>query len=378
MSPDQPTRIRLSRSIVGEEEKKALAGVIEEGYLGMGRFVQEFEGALGEYLGVSNVVCVNSGTAALHLGLMAAGVGPGDEVLVQSLTYVACFQAITAAGARPVACEVLPETCTIDLGDAEKRLTGKTKAVMPVHYASRAGDLDAVYGFAGRHGLRVVEDAAHALGSLYKGRRVGSFGDVACFSFDGIKNITSGEGGAVATSDNRVAEHVRDARLLGVHKDTEMRYRGLRSWEFDVMHQGYRFHMSNLFAAIGLVQLGRLEGEFKPARQGLARRYHEEFGGTPHLELFPDDYDKIVPHIFPVRVLDGRRDGLREHLLENGVECGIHYYPNHRLTYFKATGAGLPVTDGLYEELLTLPLHPGLTGEEQTKVINTVKGYLNE
>ncbi|MFA5101241.1 MAG: aminotransferase class I/II-fold pyridoxal phosphate-dependent enzyme, partial [Candidatus Omnitrophota bacterium] len=227
-------KIKLSKSIVGNAEKKALARVIDGSYLGMGRYVDEFEKELERYLDTSAVVCVNSGTAALHCALMGIGLKPGDEVLVQSLTYIACFQAISAAGAVPVACEVVPRTCTIDLNDAEKKITNKTRVIMPVHYSGRPGALDEVYKFAGKHGLRVVEDAAHAFGTLYKGRKIGSFGDVVCFSFDGIKNITCGEGGAVVSRDRNVIQSVMDARLLGVHKDTEKRYLGQRSWEFDV------------------------------------------------------------------------------------------------------------------------------------------------
>ena len=378
MSPEAPSKIKLSKSVVGEREKDALSRVIDHGYLGMGRFVKDFEDRLKEYLGTKHVVCVNSGTAALHLALMAIGLKPGDEVLVQSLTFVASFQAITAAGGRPVACEVVPETCTIDLKDAEKRITPKTKAIMPVHYAGRTGDLDAAYDFAKKHGLRVIEDAAHAFGTTYKGKRVGSMGDVVCFSFDGIKNITSGEGGAVVTGDDRVTEFVKDARLLGVHRDTEKRYKGMRSWQFDVTHQGYRYHMSNLFAAIGIVQLERLEPEFKPARQRLAKRYHKELrelSDEKGLCPFPDDYDTIVPHIYPVRVLNGRRDELKEYLEQNGIECGIHYFPNHRLTYFN-TGSELPITDMLYSELLTLPLHPALTEGEQNYIIEKIKEFM--
>jgi dTDP-4-amino-4,6-dideoxygalactose transaminase len=369
--------IRLSKSVVGEEEKKALSKVIDEGYLGMGRFVQEFEERLASYLGAKHVVCVNSGTAALHLALMAIGMGSGDEILIQSLTYVSGFQAAAAAGAVPVPCDVMPDTCIIDLDDAEKRITENTRAVMPVHYAGRPGDLGAIYGFADKHGLRVVEDAAHAFGTLYGDRKVGSFGDVSCFSFDGIKNITSGEGGAVVTSDDAVAEFARDARLLGVRKDTEMRYGGRRSWEFDVTQQGYRYHMSNLFAAVGIVQLERFDSEFRPARQRLAKKYHAALRDVDHIKLFPDDYNIIVPHIFPVMVLDGHRDGLRQHLLDSGVECGVHYFPNHELSCFRRTGPALPVTDRLYEQLLSLPLHPDLSEAEHERVIRHVKEHLN-
>lgn len=355
--------------MVGHREKEALARVIDESYLGMGRFVQDFEERLKDYLSARHVICVSSGTAALHLAVMGCSLEPGDEVLVQSLTFLATFQAISGAQAVPVACEVVPETCTINLEEARKKLTSRTRAIMPVHYASRPGNLDGIYGFAERYGLRVIEDAAHAFGSLYRGRKIGSGGDVVCFSFDGIKNITSGEGGAVVTNDDAVAQFVRDGRLLGVHQDTEKRYRGERSWEFDVTHQGYRYHMSNLCAAVGLAQLDRFEKLFKPRRQLLARRYHAALKNVAGLILFPDDYDAIVPHIFPVRVLQGKRDALRKHLLDNAIECGVHYYPNHLLTYYGARRGELPITEALYEELLSLPLHPELSEDQQDLVI---------
>lgn len=367
--------IRLSKSIVGPAEKRALGRVIDDSYLGMGKFVGEFEKKLEGYLGDGTVICVNSGSAALHLALMGIGLVPGDEVLVQSLTFVACFQAISAVEAVPVACEVIPETCTIDLKDAEKRITKKTKAIIPVHYASRTGNIDEIYQFAQKYSLRIVEDAAHAFGTVYKGRKVGSFGDVVCFSFDGIKNITSGEGGAVVTKDSNVAEFVMDARLLGVHKDTGKRYAGKRSWEFTVFHQGYRYHMSNLFAAIGLAQLGRFEKEFKPYRQNLAKRYYNELQGITDIVLFPDDYDEIVPHIFPLKVAKGKRDGLRQHLINNGIECGVHYYPNHFLEYYGKGKVQLPITEKIYQELLSLPLHPDITEEDQGYIIKKVNDF---
>ena len=367
--------IRLSKSVVGLAEKKALSKVIDDSYLGMGCFVRDFEKSLEEYIGAGKVICVNSGTAALHLALMGIGLMPGDEVLVQSLTFVSCFQAISAVGAKPVACEVIPETCTIDLKDAENRITKKTKAIMPVHYASRTGDLEEIYKFAKKHGIRVIEDAAHAFGTEYKGKKIGSFGDIVCFSFDGIKNITSGEGGAVVTKDTKVAEFVMDARLLGVHKDTEMRYQGKRSWEFDVFHQGYRYHMSNLFAAIGLSQLKRLEKEFKPSRQKLAKKYHRELISVGDIELFPDDYDEIIPHIFPIKVMNGKRDGLRRYLIENSMECAVHYYPNHFHEYYGRRKVRLPVTEKIYNELLSLPLHPDITDRDQKYVIEKIKEF---
>ncbi len=368
------TRVRLSRSIVGEQEAAAVRRVIvEDGYLGMGAEVKAFEAELAAFLGVPEaaVTCVNTGTAALHLAVQAT-VAPGEEVLVQSLTFVATFQAISAAGAVPVACEVRPETLTIDLDDAERRLTVRTRAIMPVHYGSNPANLDAVYVFARRHGLRVVEDAAHAFGCTYHGRKVGSFGDVACFSFDGIKNITSGEGGAVVTSDPAVASWIKDARLLAVDRDTDQRYAGRRSWDFDVKHQGYRYHMSNLFAAIGRVQLRRFAEEFAPNRVSLARHYRDRLRATPGVVLLEMDPGPVVPHIFTVRILGGRRDAARAALEEENIETGIHYKPNHLLSFYGGGKVSLPVTERVYRELLTLPLHPGLTDADVDRICDIV------
>ncbi len=374
----EKNRIRFSKTVVGPAEAEAVTRVLlEDGYLGMGREVQAFEAELAAFLGIppDHVACVNSGTAALHLAVEAI-TQPGDEVLVQSLTYVASFQAITAARAVPVPCEVRPETLTLDLEDAQRRLSPRTKAVMPVHYASNPGDLEAVYAFARQHGLRVIEDAAHAFGCRYQGRLVGSFGDVACFSFDGIKNITSGEGGAVVTADSRVGARVRDARLLGVERDTEKRFGGQRSWEFEVHHQGYRYHLSNVLAAIGRVQLRRFPSEFAPRRVALAREYHRRLGRIPGLIMLETDLNQIVPHIQAVRILDGYRDGLRRSLEDAGIQTGIHYKPNHLLAFFGGDRWRLPLSEQLYEELLTLPLHPDLQESEVAWICDQVIDYL--
>lgn len=370
--------VRLSKSVVGKAEADAVAKVLlEDGYLGMGREVQSFEREIAAFLGVPEdwVICVNSGTAALHLAVQAVTM-PGDEVLVQSLTFVATFQAIAAAGAVPVACEVVPETITLDLGDARSRLTPRTKAIMPVHYASNPGELEKIYDFAREHGLRVIEDAAHAFGCRYQGRLIGASGDIACFSFDGIKNITSGEGGMIVTADHEVARRLCDARLLGVEKDTDQRYAGKRSWEFDVHYQGYRYHLSNVLAAIGRVQLQRFASEFAPARVALARRYRRLLADVPGLRLLNTDLNEIIPHMQPVRVLEGRRDALREFLQGHGIETGVHYRPNHLLSFFGGGRLKLPMTEQLYAELVSLPLHPMVSETEVTWICDHIATFL--
>jgi len=365
--------IRLSKSCIGEAEKRAVIGVLDREYLGMGAEVQEFEKQLTEFFG-RPAVCVVNGTAALHLALQGCGIGPGDEVLVQSLTYVASFQAISATGATPVACDVDPATLTLDWRDAEKRLTKKTKAVMPVHYSGGVGALDEIYAFAHKHGLRVIEDAAHAFGTVYQGKRVGGFGDIACFSFDGIKNITSGEGGCIVTEDPLVLQKVRDARLLGVERDTEKRYLGERSWEFDVTAQGWRYHMSNIMAIIGVGQLHRFS-EMAVRRQHLAHLYDQKLKGNSNLKLLQHDYDQVVPHIYVVQIKGAvDRQALCEQLADNGIQTGIHYQPNHLLSYYRTPyhAESLPVTEELASRLLTIPLHPDLCDAEVEYVAQTL------
>lgn len=351
--------IRLSKSVIGESEKRAVMGVLDREYLGMGKEVQEFEKYLSSFFNRS-AVCVNTGTAALHLSMQALGLGPGDEVLVQSLTYIASFQAISATGARPIPCDIDPDTITIDIHDAKKRLTRRTKAIMPVHYSGGVGSLDDIYSFAKENDLRVVEDACHAFGSYYKGRKVGSFGDISCFSFDGIKTITSGEGGAIVTDDEAVLQRVRDARLLGVEKDTEKRYKGERSWDFDVKQQGWRYHMSNIMAAIGIEQFKRLP-EFAASRRNLAKQYYKNLKHVESIELLKQDLDSIVPHIFVIKLKSENREKIRKRLLERGIENGVHYQPNHFLSFYNMNGdITLPITEMIFPKLLSLPLHPDL------------------
>jgi len=368
--------IRLSKSVIGPREKEAVLAVLDREYLGMGDEVRRFEEALTRYFG-RPAVCVNTGTAALHLALQACGIGADNDVLVPSLTYIASFQAISATGARPIACDIDPVTLTLDWRDAERRITPNTKAIMPVHYSGGVGALDAIYDFAQRRGLRVIEDAAHAFGTDYQGRRVGSFGDVACFSFDGIKNITSGEGGCIVTGDENVLRLVRDARLLGVEMDTEQRYAGGRSWEFQVRTQGWRYHMSNIMAAIGLAQLERFT-ELSDKRRMLARLYDTRLRQTDGIVVMPHTYDDVVPHIYVIRIAGLReRDKLRTWLMDQGIQTGVHYQPNHWLEYYTVKGASmqLPVIEAVYPELLSLPLHPDLTEKDVEYVCDKLLAY---
>uniref|UniRef100_UPI0040473E4C DegT/DnrJ/EryC1/StrS family aminotransferase n=1 Tax=Polynucleobacter sp. TaxID=2029855 RepID=UPI0040473E4C len=368
--------IRLSKSSLGLAEKVAVMGVLDREFLGMGVEVQQFENDLSEFFG-RNAVCVSTGTASLQLALQGCRIGMNDEVLVQSLTYVASFQAISSVGAIPVACEVNPNTLTLDLKDAEKRLTEKTKAIMPVHYAGGVGELDKLYSLAQKYKLRVIEDAAHAFGTIYQGRKIGSNGDIVCFSFDGIKNITSGEGGCLVTDDQVVLQSARDARLLGVEKDTEERYKGNRSWKFDVSNQGWRYHMSNIMAAIGIQQLKRFD-EFACIRRERAKLYDALLKDHPKIVPLNHNYEEVVPHIYVVRLIGSfDRSKLQEELLKNAIQTGIHYQPNHFLSYYRHQNtAPLTITESIYSQLLTLPLHADISEDDVNYIANVLKTIL--
>lgn len=371
--------LRLSKSIIGQNEANAVSKVLlENGYLGMGAEVGRFEADIAAYLGVdpSHVVCVSTGTSALHLAVEAL-VNPGEEVLVPSFTFLSSYQAISAARALPVSCDIYEDTLTIDIEDAVSKIRPNTKAIMPVHYASNPASLEKIYELARKFNLRVIEDAAHAFGCSFKSQKIGSFGDVVCFSFDGIKNITSGEGGAIVTSDPEILAIVKDARLLSIEKDSEKRYTGNRSWDFDVRRQGYRYHMSNIFAAIGRVQLQRLDIEFSPRRKELASTYRDLLANNPLIKMQSvADSSDIVPHIFVIRVLEGKRQGLKNKLDEEKIPTGIHYKPNHLLSFYGNGSVKLPVTEKVYNEIMTLPLHPELEISDIEEICAIINNYL--
>jgi perosamine synthetase len=364
--------IPMQRPCLGEDELAAVREVFASRWLGMGPRAAAFEQALRELLGVKHVLAVNTGTAALHLALDALGLRRGDEVILPSLTFIATAQAVLAAGATPVFCEVQPDTLTLDVADAARRITRRTRALLPVHYAGLACEMDEVLSVARDAGLRVVEDAAHAFGSLYKGRKVGTLGDATCFSFDPIKNITCGEGGAVATDDDEIADRVRRGRVLGMDRSSWDR-QGPRRWSCEVATRGYRYHLSDINAAIGLRQLPRLAA-FKARKQAIVRRYDAALSGLAGVRALRHT-EAAFPFLYVVRVSDGRRDDLMSHLKERKIGTGVHYVPNHLQPLFRDRRQHLPVTEQLFGEVLTLPLYFEMTDGEVDAVIAAVRSF---
>jgi len=365
----------VSRPSIGQEELKEVEKVFSTGWLGLGSTVFEFENKLKDYLGAKHVLAVNTGTTALHIALDAFGIKDGDEVIVPSLTFCASVQVITALGAIPVFCEIDPDNLNIDITDVRKRITTKTKAIMPVHYCGQACDMDALMEIGKKQNIFIIEDAAHAFGSLYKGNKIGSFGDATCFSFDPIKNLTCGEGGAVVLADDTIAELIRTKRILGIDKDTWHRYRNERAWFYEVTTQGYRYHMSNINAAIGIAQFKKFES-FIHRKKEIVQKYNAAFMNIDGLKILTWDLKETAPFTYIVKVLNGVREDLIEFLKGKGVGTGIHYFPNHLQPFFKPFTTSLPVTEQIGEEILTLPLYYDMTGQDVDLVIDSVTEFL--
>jgi len=365
------------RPYLGQKEIVAVHKVFESRWLGMGPLTEKLEKNLAEFLQAKNVVMVNTGTAALHLALSALDLAPGDEVIVPSLTFAASIQAIILSGANPVFSEVCADTLTIDLNDVKKRITNRTRVIMPVHYGGAVCEMDRIIDLAARKNLKVVEDAAHAFGSTYKGRMVGTLGDITCFSFDPIKNITCCDGGAIVTNNDEIAEKVRLKRYLGITRSSWQRASSSNSWEYEVVTKGYRYHMNDLHAAIGLAQLEQFH-MFKARKQAIARQYDDAFESVHRIRLIKRNLNEIFPFGYFIRVLDNRRNDLIVHLKQNGIETRVQFIPNHLQPAFSQEAVQLPVTEQIFKEIVTLPLYFEMKDADIDRVISSVYSFFDK
>jgi perosamine synthetase len=364
--------------MLGAEELSAVSRVFDSRWLGQGQETRAFEEALRRHLGVPHVVAVSSGTAALHLALEALALPRGSGVLVPSLTFVATIQAILAAGLRPVFCEIDPSTLQLDLADAAARAAGNdARVVMPVHFGGDSCNIADLRALADRCRLLVVEDAAHAFGSTCDGVPLGAVGDIGCFSFDPIKNITCGEGGAVVTRSAALADHVRQARMLGISSDGWTRHSSPGAWAYTVQMPGWRCHMPDLNAAIGLAQLERLPA-LQARKQAIVGRYDEAFARLPSLTRVTRPSPAIFPFTYTVRVPAERRNDLMDRLRAVGIGTSVEYIPNHLHPAFAAWATPLRTTERVFGEIVSLPLYAELTDADVTRVIEAIAGILGE
>lgn len=374
----------LSDIEMGEPEVEAVAAVVRSKWLSLGPRTSEFEARFAESFGVTHAIAVSSCTAALHLALKACGVGPGDEVLVPSYTFVASVNAILYQGATPVFVDIAgPHDLNVDVADLEARITPRTKAIIAVHIAGYGADMDRIMALADRHGLAVVEDACHAIGaewrppvsSAFQGRKLGSIGNVGCFSFFANKNLVTGEGGMIVTNDERIADLARRCRSHGMTKSSWDKASG-RAVDYDVTELGYNYRATELTAALGLVQLERL-GAANQRRRQLARRYRDRLSHVRGVTLpFAARDDDSAHHILPILLDEATsRAGFRQQLLAEGIQTSIHYPPAHLFTQYRSRYAPrqpLPRTLDASEREVTLPLHPLLEMQDVDVICEAV------
>jgi dTDP-4-amino-4,6-dideoxygalactose transaminase len=366
--------------LLEDEELEAARAALELGWLGMGSYVGEFEREIARVLEAPDrhVAAVSTGHAALHLALLLAGVGPGHEVITPSFNNVADFQAILATGAEPVLCDVDDRTLCIDVARAEELVTPATRAVIATDYACMLCDHGALAELATAHGLRVVHDAAHSLGSRHEGRPVGSFSDMAVFSFDPVKTVTSIDGGALVVRTEDELERVHEMRLIGMGQRAADMYGNQRAWTYDVRQLGFRYHLANLHAAIGIAQIRKLP-RIASARRDACRSYNERFADLEHVRTPATDFSDTVPFLYYIRVPAELRDDLREHLSGVGVDTGIHWQPGHSFTLLRDCRRGdLTVTDRVGREIVTLPLHSDAATGTVERVIAGVRSFFGK
>jgi dTDP-4-amino-4,6-dideoxygalactose transaminase len=367
-----PWRITLADVVLDERERDAVDKVLRDRWLSMGPITEQFEAAFSGYLGGGHAVAVTNGTAALHLAAVALGIGPGDEVICPTLTFVASAAAMLHAGAAvPFADSTSVDDFSIDPTEIERLVTPRTKAVLVVHYGGWPVDMEAIHAAASRHGLLVLEDAAHALGSELGGRRCGTLGDAGCFSFFPNKNMTTAEGGMVVFRDEEAAARAHRLRSHGMTTLTWDRHRGHASG-YDVVDLGFNYRLDELRAAIGVVQVSRLD-ELTEARTRLATRYRERLAGTPFEFPTFGGRGRSAHHLAPVIAPSpDERDVARERLRAYRIQTSVHYPPIHRFSHYRRRAAQLPIAETIADRVLTLPLHPLLTDADVETVCDAL------
>jgi dTDP-4-amino-4,6-dideoxygalactose transaminase len=367
-------QVPLADVVVDDELVDAVLEVVRSGWWSMGPRVEEFEEAFGSFTGAGYAIAVANGTAALHLALLAAGCGRGDEVVVPSLNFVAAANAIVHTGAEPVFCDITgADDLNLDPDDLEAVVTERTKAVVVLHYGGYPCDMDTVQSIAERHGLAVIEDAAHAPGARFRGRACGTLGALGCFSFFANKNLPVGEGGMIVTGDEELARTLRLLRSHGMTTLTWDRHRG-HAAGYDVLLSGFNYRLDEVRAVVGLVQLRRLPKE-NAARAAAVSHYRESLHGERGLTMpfagAESDDSEPAHHLAVVLLPEGtERAVVRTALEERGIQTSVHYPPIHAFSAYRPTSRRpLPRTDAVAERLLTLPLYGALTHEQVDAVI---------
>lgn len=374
-----PSFIPYGRQTIGDDDVAAVVEVLRGDWLTTGPTVERFEEAFAAAVDARHAVAVSNGTAALHLSMLAADVGPGDEVIVTALTFAASANCARYVGADVVFADVRPDTLTIDPDHVRDLLTERTRAIVAVDYAGIPCDLDPLLEIADQHGLVLIEDACHAPGAEYRGCAVGSIAHLSTFSFHPVKHLTTAEGGMVTTNDPALAKRVRKLRNHGI--ETDFRQREARgTWAYDVAELGFNYRLPDLNCALGLSQLEKLSGWVERRRQ-LAVQYATALEDVEHVTLPEVPEDRASSwHLFPIRLRDA---AMRRHVFERlrgeGIGVNVHYAPVYHHSYYRTLGYpdGLcPIAEDAYDRLLSLPMWPGLTDADQQRVVSSLKAAL--
>lgn len=379
--------IPVFRPNYGKEERDAMSSVLKSGWIGLGPKTEEFEEKFAKYIGVPYAIAVNSATAALHLAMIAAGIGEGDEVIVPALTFVSTAHVVRYVGATIIFADVDKDTLCISVKDVEKKITKRTRAIIPVHYGGHPCDMDSLQKIAKTNNLIIVEDAAHACGSLYHDKKIGSLSPFTCFSFHAVKNLATGDGGMITVKNKEFADRLKSLRWVGINKDTwdriediskkgEKSYR-VYGWYYEVGELGFKYHMNDINASLGIVQLHKLDESNKKRRE-LASRYTKQLGNIKQIQcpvIKPGNIS--AQHNYVIRCKE--RDKLHLFLRERRISSGVHYMPIHIQPYYKKLypKTNLPVVEAEWKKLLTLPLYPDLTFKEQGYIISSIKSFYN-
>jgi len=378
--------INFNRYYFTDDESKEILDTLRSGWLTTGKKTKTFEEQFATYVKAKHAIGVTSGTAALHLSLVALGIGEGDEVITTPMTFCATLNVIIHQKAWPVLVDVERETLNIDPKKIEEKITHRTKAIMPVHYAGQPCDMDEIMRIARKYGLFVIEDAAHAIEAEYKGKKIGSIGDLTCFSFHPIKNITTGEGGMVTTNNSRLADKVRILRLHGMDKSAWKRYGKDKFTHWDIIYPGYKYNMTDIQASLGIHQLKKIDG-FWEKRREYSKRYDTALKSEKNIILLPPEGEnKNAFHIYPIRVkienLRVNRDEIIDRIQSKNIGVGVHFRAVHLLSfyrkYFNFKSGVFPNAEYASERLISLPLYPKMSTEEVDYVAETVKEIISE
>ncbi len=356
-----------------EKEIKYLKKVIESGWWGMGPKTTEFESKFAAYVGTRYALGLNSATAALHLALLCIDI-KGWEVISPAMTFVSTNHSILYNGGIPVFCDIEPDNLNVTADEIKKLITSKTKAIIVVHYGGYACDMDPIMELARSNDLYVIEDCSHACGGKYKDYMLGSIGDFGCFSFQAVKNLSTGDGGMLVTNNEEWAARIKRLRWVGISKDTFERGAGNSyDWFYDVTEPGFKYHMNDIIAAIGLAQFEKLEW-MNERRRYWSDRYRDEFSRFPQIKCPPlKDYMFPACHNFVIKVEN--RDLLRAELLKNGITTGVHYYPNHLFDMYKPWYRELSVSEKIWKQLVTLPLYPDLSEADFKLITDSIADF---